>query len=148
MRKIILICLLVIPWLTIPFLGKNTIKKFSPAATFIIILTKVLDIIGKHKKWWYLRNENFIILGPFLITTFWIMKFTFGKFIYFLLINGGIHLLFVFQGERFLSKYKIFSLEKLNRLQYFLVLQIRALILYGFQTLIGNLVKRKASTGF
>ena len=56
----LLLGLLMLPWLTVPFLGINTLKKYLPSAIFICTFTKALDMFGEKKKWWHIYKG----IGP------------------------------------------------------------------------------------
>jgi hypothetical protein len=139
--KLFYIALLILPWLTVPFLGRNAFKKYLPAAIFISTFTKALDLFGKKKKWWRiykgippLDSANFFNFGPYLVASLWMLKFTFGKFSLYLISNLILHICFIYLGGlKFLKHYKIASLEKLTKLQYLTIHFLRGLILYGFQ---------------
>jgi hypothetical protein len=69
--KLLFVSLLIIPWLTVPFLG--TFKRYLPASLFICILIKILDLIGTRKKWWKtykgispLNSMDILICGPYI----------------------------------------------------------------------------------
>lgn len=47
--KLLLIAIAVIPWLTIPLLGRRSFRTFFPASLFICIFSKVVSVIGERK---------------------------------------------------------------------------------------------------
>ncbi|TCN20423.1 hypothetical protein [Mesobacillus foraminis] len=49
--------MLLLPWLTVPFLGKSFFR-FLPAATFVNLFITVLSVIANRKKWYI--QESFI----------------------------------------------------------------------------------------
>ena len=140
-RKLFLLSLMVLPWLTIPLLGSKSFKKHLPAAIFICTLTKALDLYGEKKNWWKFYkglypfdSMNFFNFGPYFVTSLWSLKMTYGKFPLYLVSNFLLHILFIFLGGvKLVSKYRIFTLTKLTKLQYLVVDFFRALFLYGFQ---------------
>ncbi len=101
--KLIYIAVLILPWLTVPLLGRKTFKKYLPAALFIRTFTKGLDIFGEKKKWWrfykgifHLDSMNFFNFGPYLVTSLWVLKFTYGKFPTYLISNLILHICFIY----------------------------------------------------
>ncbi|MED4207565.1 hypothetical protein [Neobacillus mesonae] len=117
-RIIILFAILIIPWLTVPFLGKNALKKYLPAAILMAFVTKVLDSFGKKNKWWRFykgitpfNSMNFFNFGPYIVTSLWILKFSYGKFQLYLITNMILHILFTFLGLEYLKRFKIASLS-------------------------------------
>jgi hypothetical protein len=138
----LLLGLLILPWLTVPFLGVNALKKYLPSAIFICTFTKALDIFGEKKKWWHiykgigsLKSVNFFNWGCYFFAALWTLKMTYGKFPLYLIINVINHILFTFFGLKFLKRYKIASVN-LKKLPYLTLLALRGLLLYGFQLLI------------
>ena len=133
--------LLILPWLTVPFLGRNSFKKYLPAAIFISTFTKAIDLFGEKKKWWRfykgvppLDSMNFFNFGPYLVTSLWMLKMTYGKFPLYLISNLILHICFIFfGGVKLVDRYKIFTLEKLTKFQYLVIDFLRALLLYNFQ---------------
>lgn len=140
-NKSFLLLLLILPWLTIPLLGKDALKKYLPSAIFIDTFTKAIDILGEKKKWWKfykgippLNSMNFFNFGPYIVISLWILKLTYGKFRLYLTTNIILHILFIYGGGlKLVQRYKILSLKKLPRFQYFALDFLRAILLYSFQ---------------
>lgn len=139
--KLFYLMVLILPWLTIPLLGKKSFKQYAPAAAFICAFTKAIDIFGEKKKWWkFYRgippfdSMNFFNLGPYFVTSLWMLKMYFGKFPIYLFSNLLLHIGFIFFGGlRLVKHFKIFSLVKLSKTQYLAIDVFRAFLLYGFQ---------------
>jgi hypothetical protein len=153
-KKLLFVSLLIIPWLTVPFIGRHTFKRYLAASLFICILTKVLDNYGRRKRWWKiykglspLNSMDILIFGPYFVTSLWMLKMTYGRFPLFLISNTILHTLFIFLGLKHLKRWRILSLEKLSRLHYLVIDFFRAILLYAFQLIndslkTGNLPKR------
>lgn len=138
--RLILIIIFVLSWLTLPLLGREAFKKYLPSAIFMCILTKVLDEYGKRKKWWRfykgippLNSMDIFNIGPYFITSLWVLKLTYGKLRIFLISNTLLHIVFIFGGLKYMKRFKILSLVKLTKVQYLVIDFIRAVILYAFQ---------------
>ncbi|WP_151681973.1 hypothetical protein, partial [Weizmannia acidilactici] len=139
--KLVYMASLILPWLTVPFLGRNSFKKYLPAAIFMSTFTKAIDLFGEKKRWWRFYkgippsdSMNFFNFGPYLVTSLWMLKMTFGKFPLYLISNTILHFCFIFLGGiELVDRYKIFTLKKLTKFQYLAIDLFRALILYGFQ---------------
>lgn len=88
-RKILSFCTLVLPWLTIPLIGKNTFIRYMPVATFIGYFFGIISETADNNKWWKVKNPLFpnnrldisYLLGLFFITNIWVFKLTFGLFL-------------------------------------------------------------------
>ncbi|MBO0959935.1 hypothetical protein J1P26_09370 [Neobacillus sp. MM2021_6] len=139
--KLFYIALLILPWLTVPFLGRNSFKKYLPAALFISTVTKAIDLFGEKKKWWKfykmgrpLDTMDFFNFGPYFVTSLWSLKLTYGKFPLYLICNLILHICFIFLGGvKLVDHFKIFSLNKLTKMQYLGIDFLRAVLLYSFQ---------------
>lgn len=138
--------MLILPWLTLPLLGKDTFKRYLPGALFICSFTKILDIIGQRNKWWTfykgippLNSMDFLNWGPYFVSSFWVLKWTYGKFFVYFITNTIFHILFIFVGLKYTKQFKIFSLAKLKQLPYLVLHIFRALLLYAFQYIKENI---------
>jgi hypothetical protein len=146
-RKTFLLLLVILPWFSVPLLGKQTLRKFGLSAIFFCTLTKALDYFGEKKRWWRFykgippfRSMNFFNLGPYFVTSLWVLRWTYGKFPLYLLANSLLHILFIFCGGiKWMNRLKIATLLRLSKLQYFGIDVLRALSLYGFQHLVENI---------
>ena len=80
---------------------------------------------------------NFFNFGPYFVTSLWILKMTYGRFYSYLISNAILHVCFIYLGGVKLAKrYKIFSLKALSKFQYLTIDFLRALLLYGFQSIL------------
>ena len=140
------IAMIVLPWLSVLFLGKRNIKRFFPAALITIIFEMMNAKVGQKRKWWvfndkpksFIRNELPFSLGPFLPGSMWILKFTYGNLKKFLLLNAIVDSFFAFILTKFLEKAKIARLGSLNEFQFFLYLFYKVFLLYIAQYLVEN----------
>ena len=65
--------MILLSWLTIPFIGRQHIKRYLSSAMFISFLIIIESYIAEKKKWWifpnpphpYLTGEAALLLGPF-----------------------------------------------------------------------------------
>ncbi|WHY69491.1 hypothetical protein [Neobacillus sp. SuZ13] len=93
-KKTFALAMLIIPWITVPFMEKKSFFRFLPVASFVNLIISVLSVIANKKKWWETKNPlspGFVdftyILGPFFITTLWVFKLTYGNFLKYLITN-------------------------------------------------------------
>ncbi|QIZ06835.1 hypothetical protein HFZ78_09040 [Priestia megaterium] len=139
--KLFYIALLIVPWLTVPLLGRNSFKKYLPAAIFMCTFTKAMEFFGEKKKWWRfyegvspIKNANFFNFGPYLVACLWMLKMTFGKFPLYIISNLILHICFIYLGGiKFFKRYKIVSIEGITKFQYLAFDFLRAILLYSFQ---------------
>jgi hypothetical protein len=149
-NKLFLVASMLVPWITLPFLGKRAIKRFTPSAIFICLFVAVESMVAHKRRWWlmyekiskYTLAETPFIVGPFFIASLWILKMTYGKFIRYIIVNLIMDSLFVYPGMWFLKRLGIASLIKLNRGQFLSFFLTKAVLMYGFQGIV-NKFQRK-----
>ncbi|WP_078408905.1 hypothetical protein [Priestia abyssalis] len=138
-KYIILMALL--PWLSILFIGEKTFKRFLPGALFMCIYVTAEGFLAEKKKWWWfpftikpnVLGELPLILGPFLVGSIWILKYTFGKFNLYLLVNIVIDSIFTYFALNWFKKIGYVSLIRLTKFQLSLLFLIKSVLMYGFQ---------------
>jgi hypothetical protein len=153
-RKYVLVIML-LPWLTVPFIGKKAMKRFSLTSIFIGLLFGLQSVYAHKKGWWRVYPQLFpnvigevpFIVGPFFVGSIWILKFTFGKLLRYTLINLGVDFFHFFVLVKWLQRMGIASLIRLKDYQALVLFSANAAIMYGFQWLIDkkvNPVKTKS----
>lgn len=133
-----------IPWLSLIFIGKNSLKRYSLASSIIGIFEIANHMYGHKRKWWefydkpksFIRDELPFDIGPYVPLSMWILKSSYGNFKKFVLLNAIANGLFSFLFMPFMKKIKIIRLKQLNYLQFFLYIHYKAYLLYGLQYLI------------
>jgi hypothetical protein len=151
--KLIYILMMILPWLSLPMLSKESFKRFLPAGIFISIVVRIVNLIAKKRKWWWwyetlhprLSGVIPFIVGPFFIGSMWILKLTYGKFVRYMILNLAIDSVFTYGLVYYLQKFGVASLVRLKKINLLLIFTIEALLLYGFQFLKEKLFTRKKS---
>ena len=90
------IAMVLLSWLSLFFFGKRNIKRFLPASVLVIFLEALNVQFGKKQKWWvfynkpksYISGELPFNIGPFFVFSMWVLKWIYGNFKQFLLLNG------------------------------------------------------------
>jgi hypothetical protein len=140
------VSIVILAWSTLPFLGIRNIKRFLPASILITVIEGINVQIGKKRKWWifynkpnsYLSGEFPFNIGPHLVGSMWILKWTYGNFKQFIFLNAIIDAFFSFVVFNILKKLKVAKLLRFNKYQCFLYIFYKAFFLYGFQYLFEN----------
>lgn len=140
------VALILLPWLSVLFLGKSNIKRYSLSGFVVVIFEMLNQMIGQKRKWWmfYDKPKSFIkdvlpfSIGPYMPISMWILKLSYGNIKKFLLLNAIGDGFFAFPGIQILKKIKIANLHRLNGFQFFLYLFYKAFLLYGVQYLVEN----------
>ncbi len=133
-----------IPWLSTLFIGKRDIKRYLLSSAFIGFYEIISHLNGHRKKYWkfydkpkvFIRDELPFDIGPYIPMSMWILKYSFGNFKKFVLVNAVFNGFFAFLFIPFLHKMKIFRLNRLSYPQFFLYIHYKAYLLYGIQYLI------------
>jgi hypothetical protein len=142
-QKILNIAMVLIAWSTVPFIGLQNLKRFLPVSILVRIIEGINAIIGKKRRWWvfhnkpnsYLFNEFPFNIGVFLVSSLWLMKWSYGNIIKFILFNAIGNGFFAFLFTKFTKKIKYFTLVRLNHLQFFFYFFSKVFLFYGFQYL-------------
>lgn len=137
------ISIIMIPWLSLLFMGKRSVKRYSVAGVFIVIFEIINHMYGHKQKWWkfydkpksFIKDELPFSVGSYMPLSMWLLKISYGNFKKFVLLNAIADGLFAFLFMDILKKLKIIRLNRLNRLQFFIYIHYKAYLLYGVQFL-------------
>lgn len=148
------VAMVLISWLSLPLLGSRNIKRFLPSSLLILLVEMIHARYGKKQRWWVFFNKpkSFLFgelpyqIGPFLAISMWILKWTYGNFKRFILINAIANATFAFPISSFARKVRYYTLVRFNHFQFFLYFFSKAFLLYGFQYLFENKKDIIAST--
>ncbi|TYS66387.1 hypothetical protein FZD47_02555 [Bacillus infantis] len=152
MKKIGIMHLFVflLPWISLPLIGGKTIKKYA-LSSLVMSLYLILEFsYAEKKKWWWFPTNakpNFIngfplIFGPFLVGSIWIMKYSYGKFYLYLLLNIVVDSAFTYFGMNVFNKMGYATLVRLTKFQLSLVFFIKTFVLYWSQIFIEMVVNK------
>jgi hypothetical protein len=142
-HKIFNLLIILIPWLSLLFIGKRDFKRYSFSGVFIIIFEIMNHWYGHKRNWWkfydkkksFIRDELPFSVGPYAPFSMWLLKISYGNFKKFVLLNLIADGAFAFFIIDVLKKFKIVSLGRLNHIQFFIYLHYKAYLLYGVQYL-------------
>ncbi|MEN8702310.1 hypothetical protein [Bacillus infantis] len=136
--------IIIVPWLSMLFIDKRSFKRYSLAGAIIGIFEILNHIYGHQKKFWkfydkpksFIRDELPFDLGPYMPVSLWILKFSYGNFKKFILLNTLFHAIFTWIFMPFLKKIKIIRLDRISYLQFFFYIHYKAYLLYAVQHLV------------
>lgn len=140
---VINIAMILLSWLSIPLLGWRSIKRYLPASILVFLICCIDVQLGKQRRWWsfynkpqsYIPNEFPFMIGPNLAMSLWTLKWTYGNFKKFIILNALLQAIFVSPITRLFTKLKMYKLGRLNEFQFFLYFFYKVFFLYGFQYL-------------
>jgi hypothetical protein len=147
----IILLMAVLPWLSIPLLKKSELKRFLPGAIFMALYVMAEGSLAEKRKWWWfpfkvrpnVLGEIPLIIGPFFVGSLWILKYTFGKFNLYLLVNIIIDSFFTYLGLTWLKKIGYVSLVRINKFQLSLIFLFKTFFMYGFQLMYEKVFNRQ-----
>lgn len=150
-QRLVNVTMVLLSWLTLPLLGSRNIKRFLPASILIFLVEFLHARIGKKQRWWvfYNKPKSFRFgelpyeIGPFLPMSMWFLKWTYGNFKWFILLNGITHAIFAYPFTYLARKFRYYTLVRFNNFQFFLYFFYKAFLLYGFQYLFEKIIHRK-----
>jgi hypothetical protein len=144
LSRILIILLLAFSWVMLPFAGWRSIKRFMPASLFMCIFLLIEDLIAEKLKWWIIypnlspriRGMAAFAIGPFLTGSLFILKFTYGRFPIFLLLNLAVDAFFVYPFYNWFKKLGVWTLIRMNQLQLLGLFFTKSILMYGFHHLL------------
>lgn len=152
-KKTFSLAMIIIPWLTVPFMGKKSFLRFLPVASFINLFLSVFSLTANKKKWWVNKNPlspGFVdfsyILGPYYVATLWVFKLTYGNFPKYLITNMMLDLVNAFPFGSIWEKVGIFKFQKMKHVTWYFICVGLSVFIYGFQYLVEQSIKETSSS--
>lgn len=105
-NQVILWSMLILPWLTLFFMPKEDIKRWMPAALFVMVTNTLIVDVGVNWKVWETRENVYplsemisFVYGALPIGAMWILKYTYGRFWLYAAVQtaGGLVLILLVQ---------------------------------------------------
>ena len=142
--------LLVLPWLSIRNLGKNSFLRFLPTIIFSDLVIALISELSKNLKWWKVRKPIFpqlatdvsFVFGPFTILNFWIFKLTYKKFWIYLITNVFADYLFAYPLTTIAEKLGVYKMVRMSRKQLFFLSIAVAVLNYLYHSLFVEPLRR------
>ncbi|MDC3415211.1 hypothetical protein NC797_09315 [Aquibacillus sp. 3ASR75-11] len=147
-RKILAWGILVLPWITVPLIGKKSFIRFLPATTFVDLILSLFSVVADKRKLWKVKNPLFpyssldfsFICGLFFVTTLWMFRLAYGNFLKYMFLNIVADYFFVFHVMKFFKKVQFFELKRMTYFQFFCTSVSLAAITYGLQYKIERII--------
>jgi len=148
-KKIFSLWMIVLPWMTVPFMGKKSFFRFLPVACFTNLVISLFSLVANKRKWWVNKNplspgpvDFSYILGPYFVATLWIFKLTYKKFPLYLLTNVVLDSVNAFFIGSIWEKVGIFKFKKVTHTIWYFICVGFAIIIYGFQNIIEKSIRQ------
>lgn len=124
-----------------PFLiGDKTLRRFLPVALFVTVINTLMYQAAYHYNWW--RETGLFewdkvanipwVYSAYLVATLWIFKYTYGKFIVYLITNLILDGVYIYLWYPIQQKLELASGEMSPPVSYIIMIGV-ALLIYGFQ---------------
>lgn len=140
--------MLIIPWLSAPFLGWKSFFRFLPVACFTNLFISLLSVVANKKKWWINKNplspglvDFTYILGPFFVATLWIFKLTYGNFLKYFITNAVMDIISAYPFAEIWERVGVFKFKKLTHTRWYFMMVSFAVLIYGYQYLVEKSIK-------
>jgi hypothetical protein len=139
-KKLYLVLIVLLSWLTVPFIGKKDFKRFYPAALFMGFYVLIEGVIAEKNKWWTIKTrfhpklsgEMPMVLGPFFAGSIWILKMTYGKPLMYILLNTVVDAFFAYPFYTWFKKIGIWKLLRFSQLKLFILFLMKSIFMYVF----------------
>lgn len=139
--RLIIWILLVVPWFSLLFMPKQSIRRFLPTVILTILIVFLVSEIAYVNGWWIQNSivawgritNVFYAFGLFPVATYWVFHLTYGKFPLYMLSNIIMGWLWTFPFLHFLQWFNIFRYQNFNEYLLWGINIVTAIIIYGFQ---------------
>jgi hypothetical protein len=109
-NQVILWGMFIVPWQTLLFMKKEDMKRFMPAALFAIVTGMLIEDMGVARKLWEIKENIYPLnelipytFGVFPVSVMWFLKFTFGRFWLYAIIETIMSIVFAYLIQPWLS---------------------------------------------
>jgi hypothetical protein len=143
MGKLILLVMLILPWLSLIFINKHSMKRFMGVAILASLIVTIIFEIGYVYDWWKVLVEITpwdevtsvpLVYGVFLIGTIWVFHITFDrKFWVYMLTNIFVDGFYSFIALNILIRLGIYKLVNMGNFGIFIMMISIAVIIYPYQ---------------
>jgi hypothetical protein len=141
--------MIIIPWITVLFMGKKSFFRFLPVATFTNLFISVFSVIGNKRRWFINKNpfspgnvDFSYILGPYFVATLWIFKLTYGNFPKYLITNIALNTINAFPLAFMWEKVGIFKFKKMKNITWYYICVLLSILIYGYQCFVEKTITK------
>ncbi|AST90764.1 hypothetical protein BC6307_05440 [Sutcliffiella cohnii] len=136
--RMLLLGVAIIPWFSVPLMGKQSFKRFFPMSLFMGILIIGETLLAHKYCWWKIHKrphkkvvgEIPLIIGPYIVGSLWMLKLGYGNILRFSFLNLSTHLFIVYKVMKWLKKIRYWTLVNMNSFQFLSLFVMEAFILY------------------
>jgi hypothetical protein len=133
--------LIILSWSSLLLYPKRSFRKFLPVTVFVTILVSILLLFSSPFKLWKVTgglgskifNDLAFTFGPFFATNLWVFRLAYGNIWQYLGVNFVIDFILAYPVSSLFKKMKIYKLERLQPLYFFVLIYAFSIMAYGFQ---------------
>ena len=145
-NSLYILILMLISWVFLLLAGKETLKRYLPAAIFMSILVYSENVMAEKIRWWSITTRLFpkvngimpFVTGVFLTGSVWILKFTYKNIYLYVFVNFLVDTFFSYPFYSMFKKLGVWQLANLKQYQLSALFFIKSLLMYAFQKYIGD----------
>ncbi|MBP2660570.1 MAG: hypothetical protein H6Q69_3602 [Firmicutes bacterium] len=138
-NQMILWSLIIVPWLTLFFMKKEDIKRFTPVGLFSALTSIIVVEVGQTIGLFTYGETSYPLLSPSYIfglnpvTTMWLFRFIYGRFWRYLVIDTVLNFGFIYSFHvSFLGSRGIFYEVGITPWQNALIATIHGIFVYVY----------------
>ena len=140
MKLIIQLLIFLIPIASLALIGGKTLRRFLPVALFVTVVNTLMYQAAYHYNWWIesgLFNWDKVanipwVYSAYLVATIWIFKYTYGKFIAYLITNLVLDGVYIYLWYPIQQKLGLATGEMSPHITYLIMIGV-SLLIYVFQ---------------
>ncbi|MBD2846969.1 hypothetical protein IDH44_17365 [Paenibacillus sp. IB182496] len=152
--KLILWALFLLPWTLLFFLDRKVVKRYMPTALLAALIVTLFSEMAATYDWWehyklfpaFVTNIP-IVFGPFVVGTILIFYMSFGHFWIYLALNALVNLIFAYPVSYVFERIGLYQLIVYKHWHIIATAMIWALIIYGFQLWMEEVLRGDGRTG-
>ncbi|BBB93477.1 MAG TPA: hypothetical protein PKA28_19360 [Methylomusa anaerophila] len=140
-NQVLLWLILILPLLTLFFMPKENIKRWTPVALFSALTSVIAVELGENLGWFIyeeaaypLRTPSYIIFGLNIVVTIWSFHFLYGRFWRYIVIDTVLNFGFIYLFHvYFLGGRGLFHEVGLTPFLNTLIVTFDGVLAYGYQ---------------
>lgn len=136
-NQVILWFMFIVPWLSLFFMKQEDIKRFTPVALLSTVLSIFIVDVGIRYGLWVIREMTypFALMPSYVyslgIYAMWFLKYTYGRFWLYLLVDSIINFVFIFFILAWFDSRGLLDFN--TPLVGFAIIIAQSIVLYRFQ---------------
>jgi hypothetical protein len=138
-NQLILWSILLIPIISLIFVPRKDIKRYMPAALFTALTNIIIVDMGVSWNWWIIKesiyplNEVLPLAFAFLAAEIWILKYTYGNFTSFAVVEAFLSGIFILVVQPWFSNLGIWVRVNVTNFLAYVPAVFQFVLIYLYQ---------------